>query len=485
MTIGQNLLVNNDFSTTQIIIPGSINCTDWRTGFNVKKNGAIPANWYSPLDSLAGSQWGVGWHCHACQPTFQQNKEAKPGIYPFPWPHTGIGYAQLTLKDGAPHRGFISQLLPDTLQAGVAYAVEYYVRPFVWSVAFSKNIGVLFTADSLNYYAYQQNLVPHVEATQIITDTTTWTRVIGTYVANGTERFINMGNFRADTASTFVPTGFTLHPFFQLYNIPTYLVDAIAVYNATDTLYTATLPKDTLLCPGEQLVLQPNIEDFKLQDTTTTYLWNTGSTDSSITVTQPGTYWVQTTINSRFLAGDTIVVEYFPPNYTLNLPDTVTFCEGQQATLQATPDPMQLTAYVWNTGAILTGIQTRTPGLYWLQGQTPCGLVQDSSWVVQDFCENYLWIPNAFSPTNQDGVNDYFAFFGAPEPVTLWVYNRWGVQVFYSNNYQNNWDGTFQGALLPQGVYTYVIEYLYVNKNGQNQNPEGSKRQVRGTVSIL
>ncbi len=308
-------------------------------------------------------------------------------------------------------------------------------------------------------------------------------RVKGSFSAIGSENFINFGNFRSDAATTIVASGFSTDPWF-IHNITTYLIDAPLLCKCSDTLYTATLPKDTLLCPGQQLVLQPELQGFMLEDTTTTYMWSTGSTDSSIVITQPGTYWVQTTINSRFVARDTIVVEYFPANYALNLPDTVTFCEGQKATLQANPDPMQLTAYLWNTGETMTGIQTIYPGLYWLEAQTPCYNLADSTWAVQDFCESYLWIPNAFTPDG-DGINDYFEFKGAPEPVTLYIFDRWGQQVFYSNNYQNNWDGTFKGAYLPTGVYTYLIEYLYINPQATQQNPEGSKRQVRGTVSIL
>ncbi len=176
-----------------------------------------------------------------------------------------------------------------------------------------------------------------------------------------------------------------------------------------------------------------------------------------------------------------------PANYTLNLPESVTFCEGDQATIQAATLPNQyatLTAYLWSTCSTLTDIHVRNPGLYWLNAQTPCYNLADSTWAVQDFCESYLWIPNAYTPDG-DGINDYFEFKGAPEPVTLYIFDRWGQQVYYSNKYQNNWDGTFQGNYLPAGIYTYVIEYLYINNNGQDPNPTGSKRQVRGTVSIL
>jgi gliding motility-associated-like protein len=166
----------------------------------------------------------------------------------------------------------------------------------------------------------------------------------------------------------------------------------------------------------------------------------------------------------------------------LNLPDTVVFCEGEMATILAANIP--LTAYQWSTGATTAYITTPMPGLYRLHAQTPCYLLSDSTWVVQDFCESHIWIPNAFTPDG-DGTNDFFQFFGVPEPVTLSIYNRWGERVFYSTNYQNDWDGSYKGEPLPGGAYTYLIEYKYINPNANQQDPKGSDRQIRGTVQVL
>jgi gliding motility-associated-like protein len=488
---GQNVLLNSFFSEIDPNQTGN-GCTGYRAGFELP-NRDRPTHWYSPQDSFDLLTWNAGWHCHDCQTAWGTfGLGAKPGYNPFPMPKKGLGYAQLNLLvgfNGLLERGFISQKLQAPLVSGETYTIEFYVRTFKWSMKLCSNLGVLFTADSLDYFAFKQNLTPDFEMGYLHSDTTQWTRILSTYVANGTEQFFNMGNFRHDTATNAVNSGYPLGPLpFSTYNTPSYLIDAVMLYRPEDTLYTAKFPyADTLLCPGEQLVLQPELQGFMLEDTTTTYLWSTSSTDSSIVVTAPGTYWVQTTINSRFVAGDTIVVDYFPANYALSLPDTVTFCEGDQAIIQATTLPSQysiLTVYLWNTGSTLTGIQVRNPGLFWLTAQTPCSNLADSSWAVQDFCESYLWVPNAFTPDG-DGINEYFAFQGAPQPVTLYIFDRWGKRVFFSDNYQNNWDGSCQGQPLPADVYTYLIEYEYVNPNGQQQNPDGSKRQVRGTVSII
>ena len=68
---------------------------------------------------------------------------------------------------------------------------------------------------------------------------------------------------------------------------------------------------------------------------------------------------------------------------------------------------------------------------------------------------------SGFSP-NGDGVNDYFMIEGIGNYPghTLTIFNRWGNQVYYSEDYKNDWAGTFNEDLahLPDGTYFYVFE---------------------------
>lgn len=70
-----------------------------------------------------------------------------------------------------------------------------------------------------------------------------------------------------------------------------------------------------------------------------------------------------------------------------------------------------------------------------------------------------LQIFNGFSP-NGDGINDFFKITGLanfPNHV-LRVYNRWGNIVLEATDYQSDWDGTWEGKLLPDGTYFYMLE---------------------------
>ncbi|WP_316818893.1 gliding motility-associated C-terminal domain-containing protein, partial [Pedobacter nyackensis] len=64
-------------------------------------------------------------------------------------------------------------------------------------------------------------------------------------------------------------------------------------------------------------------------------------------------------------------------------------------------------------------------------------------------------IPNTFTP-NGDGKNDNFLIKGLEsyDDVSLFVYNRWGDEVYRSNNYKNEWNGNG----LNDGTYFYVLK---------------------------
>ena len=68
------------------------------------------------------------------------------------------------------------------------------------------------------------------------------------------------------------------------------------------------------------------------------------------------------------------------------------------------------------------------------------------------------WIPNIMTP-NGDGDNDAFVVpcLDAYPDNEIRVYNRWGDLVYRKNGYANDWEGTFNGALLPSGTYFYII----------------------------
>jgi gliding motility-associated-like protein len=58
------------------------------------------------------------------------------------------------------------------------------------------------------------------------------------------------------------------------------------------------------------------------------------------------------------------------------------------------------------------------------------------------------------------------------------IFDRWGENVFTSNNFRKGWDGTIKGnsKLAPQGVYTYKITV---------RDLQGGKHPFVGHVTVI
>jgi gliding motility-associated-like protein len=77
--------------------------------------------------------------------------------------------------------------------------------------------------------------------------------------------------------------------------------------------------------------------------------------------------------------------------------------------------------------------------------------------IVQVACAELVFY-NGFSP-NGDGINDRFIIGGVeafPENELI-ITNRWGNEVYRQMGYKNQWGGTWNGNLLPDGTYFYLF----------------------------
>jgi len=85
---------------------------------------------------------------------------------------------------------------------------------------------------------------------------------------------------------------------------------------------------------------------------------------------------------------------------------------------------------------------------------------QDTAFFVTD-PPTEIFIPSGFSP-NGDGINDLFGVFG--ENITefkMWIYDRWGDEVFFSEDPDLKWNGSgINGEFYPGSTsFNYLIEY--------------------------
>ena len=70
-----------------------------------------------------------------------------------------------------------------------------------------------------------------------------------------------------------------------------------------------------------------------------------------------------------------------------------------------------------------------------------------------------FFAPNAFTPDKDDLNEVFMPILGCHENFEFWVFNRWGENIFYSNDINKGWDGTYKDQLSPIGIYSWKARY--------------------------
>jgi len=204
-------------------------------------------------------------------------------------------------------------------------------------------------------------------------------------------------------------------------------------------------------------------DDVQLTATTgiQTYSWSTGASTNSITVNQSGTYRVDGRNSNLCFGSDSVVVNTVPAPVADAGSDV--FIEyGESTTLMGTGGG----TYLWSPATALDNPTIDNPTAsptstttYVLTVTNAQGCTDTDSVTVTVALPKKIDIPNILSP-NDDGYNDTWDLSGVPDidQSKITVLNRWGKVVFETENYQHDWDGTYNGEPLPDGTYMYIIE---------------------------
>lgn len=330
------------------------------------------------------------------------------------------------------------------MKKGIQYYIEFFVSPNITPsnyYGFTDAVG-LALSDTFYFKELNSNtplpLFPIIENRgTVISDTAGWTRVSGCYAAKGSEAYAIIGNFRSknETIVEFVNPSF---PFSSYFFIEDVLIQAFD-----------PLPDTLLLCDGQAETLNAAFLDA-------TYLWNTGETDSTILVQNPGIYTIEA-IMEKCILRDTVVVLDTKDTGGFH-PDT-TICSDEPITLAA-PLPG---SYLWSDGSTGSELQVSSSGSYSVTITNDCGQFFFSSQVEGMDCGCRVYVPTAISP-NGDGINDGLrAYFGCDYEYRILrfaIFDRWGGQVYTSGEGAAPvWDGSARGKPLPPGTYAWYLEY--------------------------
>ncbi|MBS1585779.1 MAG: gliding motility-associated C-terminal domain-containing protein [Bacteroidetes bacterium] len=226
------------------------------------------------------------------------------------------------------------------------------------------------------------------------------------------------------------------------------------------------LGADTAICKGESVQLNATSTY-----NTARYLWQDGKTSPTYTVTEGGDYSVKVSVGPCSVE-DTIRVHQ--KIIDIKLKDGLIPCHEESVTLDAGVDNA---SYLWQDGSTQRTYKATKEGSYSVKvTQDECSASATAT-VRFEGCPCNVVIPTAFSPNN-DGRNDKFGLTVscAINSFKLMVYNRWGNQVFYSEDVNQKWDGTMKGIPVDGDVFNYYLEF----KDGDNKT-----YSYKGNVTLV
>ena len=75
-------------------------------------------------------------------------------------------------------------------------------------------------------------------------------------------------------------------------------------------------------------------------------------------------------------------------------------------------------------------------------------------------------------------MNDYFQLYyhGDVDFEKILIYNRWGTLVFTSTDIHFKWNGSVNGEILYNNVYTYLLYYY---------DHRGTEHVIKGFLLVL
>ncbi|CAN5818712.1 hypothetical protein BH11BAC7_BH11BAC7_12280 [soil metagenome] len=281
-------------------------------------------------------------------------------------------------------REFIQCKLTQPLMAGCAYNVSFYVRlsprlhNFFNDILSTDGIGAYFSTtaiDALTTGATLFSYTPQISnpTGNLISDTTNWTLISGTFTASGNEEYCTIGNF-LDNANTqfqqltFINFGQTPEAYF--------FIDDVSLTPVVPPGYSLNLGNDTTICNAN-----PFSVTLTAQSGFINYLWSTGATTQSIIVTTPGDYWVDANFGCGVLR-DTLTVSTqatVEQLYSLGPDSTICSASNLPITLNA---PAGFNNYLWSTSSTTASTTTTPPGIVWVQSNYACGTVSDSVFIA-------------------------------------------------------------------------------------------------------
>ena len=449
-------------------------------------NKAVP--WFSPTYNNINYPMSDVFNTCALPPQLGDDCGIPLNNWGYQYTRTGNSYAGEVVFDsyGDETREYISVKLDSALIGGETYCINYYVSLSDYDTIEQPNGGSTYAIDCMGVYIsdtaihlntyYAIPVIPQIvnPTGNFLADTINWMPVSGTYLAQGGEQYITIGNFNNNANTNYI----------QISNSRShctyYYIDDVSVYDCSAPAYVAEAGNNVTICKGDsvQIGTAPRAQYI--------YNWLPAAALNNDSIANP---WVKPAVTTTYylhqkdfkfdetIDSVTVIVSTTIPNVTLSaLPDTV--CYGKSVTLTAAG----ALSYKWSNSTDTASHITVTPlttTTYTVTASNGCTNTSDITVTVKscDTLKNSLTIPNVFTP-NGDGMNDYFKIKGQNiRTINGKIFNRWGQLLYNYSDINKPWDGKYNNKYVSDGVYFYIINVVF--EDGETQEKHGCVELVK------
>lgn len=241
---------------------------------------------------------------------------------------------------------------------------------------------------------------------------------------------------------------------------------AVTSLGITNAAFAAVTSASTI-CSGNAAVLTASGGG--------TYVWSPGGQTSPSIIVSPTANTNYSVIVSNGGCTDTASTTVsVDPSPTANAGVNVTVVNGNSTTLGATGGG----TYLWSTGettqtisvpAVTTTYTVIVTNAY---GCTDAAVVT----VYSKYECPEIFVPSAFSPNGDNHNDEFYVRSMCLKTMHLMIFDRWGRQVFSTDDITDGWNGWYNGQIGDQAVFCYIVKYEFIN---------GETGEKKGTVSLI
>ena len=245
----------------------------------------------------------------------------------------------------------------------------------------------------------------------------------------------------------------------------------------------ATLSSSPACDDGQPITLTVDILSGNANNFTWTRNGQAAGTGNPLVVNEEGSYTVTISDNSGCSIERSILIRRSGIPEGL-LPDLEYYCPTSSNALILTAG-IGFETYEWTlNGQPFAGadqdLVVNAAGIYQVTMTTAAGCVRVDQIEIIESCDPVILAPNVIVPEGNP-PNNVFSVVpnGFVSDFQIFIYSRWGELIYQSNVVEFQWNGTFNGQLVPIGTYPYVIKFK------SRFQPERGEFEQRGAITVV